>query len=80
MSFIKSRAPAKEHTRLRGYGAGAKFKAPLVRTALYEWWSGLRHAIDWKKLIENRRSRGKKNLARFPRSVLRVKVNQLPNL
>ena len=70
----------KDHLRRRRPGAGQKFKAPLVRTALYEWWSGLRHAIDWKKLIENRRSRGKKHLARFPRSVLRVKVNQLPNL
>ena len=36
-----------------------------------------RYAIDWKQLIANRRSRGKKNLARFPRSTLRLKVQQL---
>ena len=76
-SFLKSRATVKSHMRLRALGAGAKYKAPLVRGGLYEWWSGIRYAIDWKKLVETRRSRGKKHLARFPRSVLRVKVNQL---
>ncbi len=77
MSFLKSRAPVAGHLRLRGLGGGAKYKAPLIRRALYEWWSSIRYAIDWKQLVENRRSRGKKHLARFPRSVLRVKLNQL---
>jgi hypothetical protein len=77
MSFLKSRAPVAGHLRLRGLGGGPKYKASLIRRALYEWWSGIRYAIDWKKLVENRRSRGKKHLARFPRSVLRVKLNQL---
>ena len=75
--FLKSRAPVAGHLRLRGLGGGARYKAPLIRRALYEWWSSIRYAIDWKKLAENRRNRGKKHLARFPRSVLRVKVNQL---
>ena len=75
--FLKSRAPVASHLRLRGLGGGRSYKAPLIRRALYEWWSSIRYAIDWKQLAENRRSRGKKHLARFPRSVLRVKVNQL---
>ena len=77
MSFLKSRAPVAAHLRLRGFGGGRKYRAPLIRRALYEWFTSIRYAIDWKQLVENRRSRGKKHLARFPRSVLRVKVNQL---
>ena len=76
-SLLKSRAPVSSHKRFRGFGAGAKHKAPLVRQALYEWWSSIRYAIDWKQLAEHRRSRGKKHLARFPRSILRLKVLQL---
>jgi hypothetical protein len=49
----------------------------LIRDALYEWWVGVRYAIDWKKLIADRRSRGMKSLARFPRSILRAKVYEL---
>ena len=75
--LLKSRATVKSHSRFRGVGAGAKCKSPLVRQALYEWWSSIRYAIDWKQLAENRRSRGKKHLARFPRSVLRLKLLQL---
>ena len=67
----------KAHLRLRGPGGGAKYKAPMIRRALYEWWSSIRYAIDWKQLVENRRSRGKKHLCRFPRSILRIKVYQL---
>ena len=63
--------------RCRGRGGGRQPKAHLVRQELYEWWSGLRHAIDWKELARRRRSRGKKHLARFPRCVLRIKVQQL---
>ena len=75
--LLKSRATVKSHSRFRGVGAGAKCRAPLVRQALYQWWSSIRYAIDWKQLAENRRSRGKKHLARFPRSVLRLKLLQL---
>ena len=74
--MLKSRALVKSCQRLRDHGAGTKYKAPLVRQALYEWWSGIRYAIDWDQLIADRRSRGKKHLARFPRSVLRLKVYQ----
>ena len=76
-TFLKSRSRKPDHLRKWGHGAGPKFKAALVRQALYEWWSGLRYAIDWKQLIAARRSRGKKHLARFPRSALLTKVRQL---
>ena len=74
---LKSRATKADSQRRRDRGAGRQFQAPLVRKALYEWWSGLRHAIDWKALISERRSRGKKHLARFPRSAIILKVQQL---
>ena len=76
-TLLKSRAAVKLSSRFRGPGVGAKYKVPLVRQALYEWWSSIRYSIDWKQLVENRRSRDKKNLARLPRSVLRLKVQQL---
>ena len=63
--------------RQRAYGAGAKRKGLLVGKELFEWWSGMRYAIDWKRLSDVNRSRGKKCLARFPRSVLRTKLLQL---
>ena len=64
--------------RKRAHGAGAHFKAPLVRQGLFEWWCGIRHGIDWQQLCAENRSRGKsKNLCRMPRSVLVIKVRQL---
>ena len=58
-NLLRSRAPVKDYERLRGAGAGPKYKVPLIRQALYDWWSSIRYAIDWKQLIANRRSRGK---------------------
>ena len=74
---LRSRAPLSLCQRARAPGGGRHHKVPLLRQALYEWWTSMRYAIDWKQLVANRRCRGKKNLARFPRSVLRVKVHQL---
>ena len=48
-----------------------------MRKELYEWWAGIRYAIDWKALADARRSRGRACLARFPRYSLRAKVYQL---
>ena len=77
-SLLKSRARKPLHCRARARGAGRPFQAPLVRQALYEWWSSIRYTIDWKELIAARRSRGRKNnLARFPRAVLRMKAIEL---
>ena len=77
-SLLKSWARKPLHCRSRVGGAGRPFQAPLVRQALYEWWSSIRYSIDWKALVASRRSRGrKKNLARFPRKVLRMKAIEL---
>jgi len=73
----RSRAAVPSHKRQRCDGGGRHSAAPLVRQALYEWWAGLRFAIDWGQMATDRRSRGKKHLARFPRSVLVLKVRQL---
>ena len=77
-SLLRSRAPKPACFRTRAPGGGAKHKAPLIRQALYEWFTSIRYAIDWKSLVAENRSRGlKKNLARFPRAVLVYKVKQL---
>ena len=62
---------------MRACGGGRPHKAALVRKELYEWWASMRYAIDWKALAKDRRSRGKKLLARIPRAILRNKANQL---
>ena len=74
---LRSRAPVVDCERKKAPGQGRHHKLPLVRQALYEWWTSMRYAIDWKQLVANRRSRGKKNLARFPRAILRLNVYQL---
>ena len=64
--------------RRRAVGGGRPYVNQAVRQELYEWFASVRHAIDWKALIASNRGRGlKKNLARFPRSILKVKVQQL---
>jgi hypothetical protein len=47
-----------------------------VRTALFEWFTSIRYAIDCDQLIANNRSRGKIHLARFPASMLKLKAQQ----
>jgi hypothetical protein len=59
MSMLRSRAPQKQFLRRRAQGGGRPPKAPLIRQALYEWWSSIRYAIDWEQLAGERRSRGK---------------------
>lgn len=73
---LRSRAPVTMLQRRRAPGAGARFKATPIREALYEWFTATRYAVDWSQLISESRSRGKKHLARFPRSILRLKVQQ----
>ena len=76
-NLLKSYAPVREHLRKRAPGGGRQFSAVRVRQELYEWWSGLRYAIDWQELADDNRSRGKKHLARFPRDFIKLKANQL---
>ena len=47
----------------------------LVDIASANWFES--GSIDWTQHAADRRSRGKKTLARFPRSVMALKVNQL---
>ena len=63
--------------RRRTPGGGRHHKAYCVRAAFYEWFSGIRYAIDWQQMIPENRGRGVQRVARFPRSVLRLKVQQL---
>ena len=79
-SLLRSRKHVADALRKRREGGGRHCVHPLVRQELYHWWCSIRYAIDWRQLIAENRSRGgtrKKNLARFPRSILLVKVWQL---
>ena len=77
-SQLKSRAPVQLYFRKRVVGGGRPYINHAVRQELYQWFASIRHAIDWKSLITTNRGRGlKKHLARFPMSVLKVKVQQL---
>ena len=77
-SLLKSRATKTDSRRQRAPGAGRHFTAPLVRQELYHWWTSIRYAIDWKQLVIDNRSRGlTKNLARFPRSIMLLKLYQM---
>ena len=75
--MLKSRTPVPMCRRRNAPGQGRLPKAHCVREALYEWFTGIRYAIDWQQMIAENRSRGKRHLARFPRSVLRLKLQQL---
>ena len=72
--FLKSRAPVALAARKRAHGGGRKTKAVCVRQSLYEWYAAIRYAIDWKQMIAENRSRGKKHLARFPRAIIGLKA------
>jgi hypothetical protein len=76
-SLLRSRAPVPHFCRRRAAGGGRKVMVSCVRQALYEWFTSIRYAIDWKELIAENRSRGKKHLARFPRAFLKLKAEQL---
>ena len=66
-SLMKSRAPRPAHLRMRVAGGGRRHKAVIVRQELYEWYASIRFAIDWKRVIEENRSRGlKKTWRGFP--------------
>ena len=75
--LLKSRARVIKCYRKRAPGGGRQFNVPLIRKALYEWFTSIRYAIDWKQLVAENRSRGKKHLARFPRSIFKLKVNEM---
>ena len=50
----KSRADSRivlDRYRRRAFGGGGKWKVPCVREALYERFTGIRYAIDWKKMV-----------------------------
>ena len=67
--------------RQRNNGAGRPHKCPLLRVALYEWWTSLRYSIDWeavkasfgKQAIKSGHGQ-RKALARYSAALLRKKV------
>ena len=58
-------------------GQGRPYEHPFVRQALWDWWCGVRFAVDWKALATHNNAKGRKCLCRFPKSLIRWKVHQL---
>ena len=80
-SLLKSRAKKSGWDRKRAPGGGRQCQAIQVRQELYEWWTSIRYAVDWKEVIKENKSRGlKKNLARFPRSLVKIKLEMSTSL
>ena len=52
-------------------------KAPSIRKRLYDWFLSMRYSIDWDALNKRARTSGRrKAMGRFPRAILRTKVQQ----
>ena len=64
-------------TRQNAPGGGRHPWQPMIRDALFEWWVGVRFAVDWTALRKRSARRGRGCSCRFPKSVLRWKVQQL---
>ncbi len=60
-------------------GQGPHRKCSWLRQAMFEWWSSIRHSVDWKAIKQGMRSDGKepKKIARFTQSMLQTKATQL---
>jgi hypothetical protein len=76
-SLLRSRSPTHACARYIAPGQGRSPTAQCVRQALYEWFIDIRDAIDWTELNAENRSRGNRQLSRFPRSILKLSVHQL---
>ena len=78
--IVRSTSKLSSATRRRSCGTqGAPTACSIVREQLYEWFAKMRYSIDWKACVAQPcRSRGKPPcMARFTRSLLRNKLNQL---
>ena len=50
---------------------------PAVRDGFFEWWVGMRFAVDWRALAASNNRRNHKCICRMPKSTLRVKILDL---
>ncbi len=65
--------------RIPQQGQGPARKCPWLRQALFEWWSSIRHSVDWKMIKSGLRStqREPAKIARFTQSMLQTKALEL---
>ena len=60
-----------------GYKGVQLIKAPSIRKRLYDWFLSVRYSIDWDAINKRARNNGrKKAMGRFPRAILKAKVQQ----
>ena len=65
--------------RRRRRGGGRSVDCAWLRQELFEWWSGMRHSVDWQAIRRGCPSHGHepKKLARFTQAMLTQKANEL---
>ena len=76
---MRASKPTVWHKRRRRLGGqGRPHLCPAVRDALYEWYISMRFSIDWRTYNASCRRLGKyKCMGRFPRSLIKRKLEQL---
>ena len=64
--------------RQRGEGGGRSTKCEWLRQELFEWWSGVRYAVDWSSIKKNTAPEVvPKKIARFTQYVIKAKAKEL---
>ena len=73
----KQAISGKKRMRTAGSCGVHLIKAPSIRKRLYEWFLSVRYSIDWDAINKRARNNGrKKAMGRFPRAILKAKVQQ----
>ena len=67
------------HKRRRALGGGRPRMCTWLGKELYEWWSGIRHSVDWKAIERGCPSfkSERKKVARFTQAMLKQKAKEL---
>lgn len=66
------------YARRRTEGGGRKRRCEWLRQELFEWWSGMRFAVDWEAIRKDTAPQlQRKKLARFTQYVVKAKAKEL---
>ena len=64
--------------RLRGPCVGGPRQCECLQQDLYAWWSGMRFAVDWERIMkETAPQLRRKKIARFTQYVVKAKAKEL---
>ena len=75
---VMTQLTKKPKTARRGGDGHRPHKCPWLRQALFEWWTSIRHSIDWRQVKKGvEPTQAPKKLARFSASLVKMKATQL---